>query len=360
MKQPMSDPLVSIVISSFNCEKYLTASIESALSQTYRHIEVIVVVKESADSAQTIIKRFGSGIHAVFRPDEGPIAACNTGFGASSGSIVLFLDADDVLFPAAVRQITEAWEDGAAKVQYLLELINDEGKSKGTAFPRYPKNYTPQALHRDFLARGNYPWPAKSGNAFDRGFLAKILPLSAEAFPFAPEGVMSALAPLFGNIISLPRPLAFYRFPGSNRGALSSAIPARFFNHIRQKEWEAAYLRRYAQASGVVLPHGNLLDGWQSYVESRLCASKLGFAHPAGEPRYDLHRLCYLVLRNLAISREAFMWRISSLLFCVLLVCSTGKLASRLIALRFDPASRPKFPGVPLKSLRLNKRRFLA
>jgi hypothetical protein len=286
----MPDPLVSIVISSFNSEKFLTTAIESALSQTYQNIEVVVVDDGSTDGSQTIIRRFGNAVRAVYQFNQCSTAAFNKGFAASSGTIVLFLDADDVLFPATVRQIMEAWVEGTIKVQYRLELIDDEGKSKGAAFPRYPKNFTPKVLHRDFLTTGNYPWPAKSGNAYDRSFLAKIL-------PFSTEGVINTVAPLFGEIISLPRPLACYRIPGSNQRASFSAIPARFLNHIAQKEREATHLRQHAQSMGVELPLGNLAERSQTYVEIRLCASKLAQPGANSIPQDDLLRLCYFALR---------------------------------------------------------------
>lgn len=345
----MPEPLVSIVISSFNCEKYLSAAIESALAQTYRNIEVVVVDDGSSDGSPSIIKKFGSLIRAIFQTCQGPTAAFNTGLAESAGSIILFFDGNDVLFPAAVRQIMEAWQAGAIKVQYRLELIDNEGKSKGIAFPRYPKNYTPKALCRDFLTTGHYPWPAASGNAYDRGFLVKIMPLSTEAFPLAPEGAINTVAPLFGEIITLPRPLACYRSPGSIQRALTNPLPAHFTNYIQQKEREMAYLRQYAQIMGVALPPGNLLDYSQGCVEYQVCLRKLALDDP-GVTRYSLIRLCLLAFRNLLTPGETTLRRMSSMLFCILLAFSKRKLALRLIALRYDPASPPMFSKDILKA----------
>jgi glycosyltransferase involved in cell wall biosynthesis len=353
----MPEPLVSIVISSFDCAKFLTTAIESALAQTYRHIEIVVVDDGSNDESPAMIRKFGSRTRPIFQTRAGAAAACNAGFAESSGSIILFLDANDMLFPAAVRQIIEAWTEGTIKVQYKLELIDDQGKSKGTAFPCYPRNYTPEALHRDFQATGHYPWPTASGNAYDRGFLAKILPLPAEAFHSAPEGAINIVAPLFGKIISLPRPLACYRTPGSHQRALSHAMVSRFANFIQQKEREVAFLRRTAECMGVELPIGNLLDYSQDYVESILCARKLALLDPSVQLN-SLPRLCTLALHNLIKGRASIMRGLSSLIFCIFLACSKGKFALWLIASRYDPASHRKIALDLLKSLKPQSRRF--
>jgi glycosyltransferase involved in cell wall biosynthesis len=80
----------------------LPEAIESALSQKHRTIEVVVVDDGSRDKIREVIGRY-SDIVFVRQENRGLAEARNSGFGASSGEYVAFLDADDRLTPNAVE-----------------------------------------------------------------------------------------------------------------------------------------------------------------------------------------------------------------------------------------------------------------
>ena len=92
-KQDDSKPLVSIVIDNFNYGRFLGAAIDSALAQTYPHVELIVVDDGSTDDSREVISSYGDRVSAVFKPNGGHASAFNAGFRASHGCIVMFLDA---------------------------------------------------------------------------------------------------------------------------------------------------------------------------------------------------------------------------------------------------------------------------
>lgn len=93
--------LVSIVIACYNCASFLGESIESALQQTHRPIEVIVVDDGSSDSSAEIAQKYP--VRFIRQENKGVSAARNSGLRAARGSEVLFLDADDRLLPRAVE-----------------------------------------------------------------------------------------------------------------------------------------------------------------------------------------------------------------------------------------------------------------
>src|SRR5713226_4036240 len=95
-------PLVSIIITSYNYGRFLTECIDSALSQTHRPTEVIVVDDGSTDHSSDIIRGYGDRIRATLKPNEGPASSWNLGFTQSRGEFVLFLDSDDALLPMAI------------------------------------------------------------------------------------------------------------------------------------------------------------------------------------------------------------------------------------------------------------------
>jgi len=92
----VNNPLVSVIIPVYNGERYLAEAIESVLAQTYRPIEIIVVDDGSTDGSADVAKRFGSPVRYDFQPNSGAGAARNRGAELARGSVLAFLDADDI------------------------------------------------------------------------------------------------------------------------------------------------------------------------------------------------------------------------------------------------------------------------
>jgi glycosyltransferase involved in cell wall biosynthesis len=91
-----NEPLVSVVIPVYNCERYLAEAIESVLAQTYRPIEIIVVDDGSTDGSAQVAKRFTDSVRYCFQANSGTSAARNRGASLASGTFFAFLDADDL------------------------------------------------------------------------------------------------------------------------------------------------------------------------------------------------------------------------------------------------------------------------
>jgi glycosyltransferase involved in cell wall biosynthesis len=98
MNNIISSPLVSIIIPAYNAEKYIEETLQSAINQTYKHIEIVVVDDGSTDSTLKIAKKFeGSFVKIISVQNGGAAKARNIGFRNSKGDYIQFLDADDLM-----------------------------------------------------------------------------------------------------------------------------------------------------------------------------------------------------------------------------------------------------------------------
>jgi len=97
----MNDPLVSIIIPTYNYGKYLSRAIESCLRQSYKQIEIIVIDDGSSDDTRQIVARYTDVVY-LFQQNQGVSVARNTGLLAARGDFVAFLDADDYLLEDSI------------------------------------------------------------------------------------------------------------------------------------------------------------------------------------------------------------------------------------------------------------------
>lgn len=95
-----ADALVSLIIPVYNAEDYLPLCIESALRQSYRHLEVILIDDGSTDSSPAICDRYASmdaRIKVIHQANGGIAQAQNAGLDAARGTYIAFADNDDIL-----------------------------------------------------------------------------------------------------------------------------------------------------------------------------------------------------------------------------------------------------------------------
>jgi glycosyltransferase involved in cell wall biosynthesis len=91
-----SAPLVSVIIPAYNSAAFVLQAVQSALDQTYRNYEVIVVDDGSTDDTKLLLSRFEGQLRYLYQENRGLSDARNTGLKAAKGDLVCFLDADDL------------------------------------------------------------------------------------------------------------------------------------------------------------------------------------------------------------------------------------------------------------------------
>jgi glycosyltransferase involved in cell wall biosynthesis len=136
--------LTSVIIPCHNAGRWLKQTLESALTQTWPAVEIIVVNDGSTDDSLTVAEGFaGRGVRVVDQPNRGASAARNHGLRLARGDFIQFLDADDLISPD--------------KVGAQIELL--AGRPAGTVatcawgrFASHPAaaRFVDEAVFRDF------------------------------------------------------------------------------------------------------------------------------------------------------------------------------------------------------------------
>lgn len=154
----MDEVVVSVIIPTYNSAELLPEAVDSALGQTLRGVEVIVVDDASTDDTPEVMKRYGGSVRYIRLPEnKGPGTARNTGLKHSKGRYVALLDSDDIFMPERleklVRFLDEHPEYGFATSDAYY-MIGDE-PSQRTYFdvPGLHFHETDQDIH---ILRSNF------------------------------------------------------------------------------------------------------------------------------------------------------------------------------------------------------------
>jgi glycosyltransferase involved in cell wall biosynthesis len=113
-------PVVSVIIPTYNRAPSIGAAIDSALSQTYRALEIVVVDDGSTDDTQRVLGLFAPSIVNIHQENRGVAAARNAGINRSRGSIIMFLDSDDLWFPQTVETQVDVLEAAGTDVPCVM------------------------------------------------------------------------------------------------------------------------------------------------------------------------------------------------------------------------------------------------
>jgi len=102
----------SVIIPTYNCGRFIAEAIESALGQTVRPKEIVVVDDGSTDDTAETAARFGDRIRYIRQENQGVSTARNRGVAETTGDLIAFLDADDTWEPTKLeKQIAKFAED---------------------------------------------------------------------------------------------------------------------------------------------------------------------------------------------------------------------------------------------------------
>lgn len=292
----------SIIMTGYNQDEYLIQAVLSAVNQTVP-VDVILV----DDYSDTPIRETLKDIKGVSkmgrnRRNLGQKKAQLVGWKLAQDNglvndVVLFLDGDDILEPNAVEDVLPHFGQGVSKVQFQASVIDGSGEKNGAVFPKYPPRYSPADVRDDLTRTGNYVTPPTIGNAYASWFLKDFIPRNTDQRS-PHDGMYSTAAAIYGEVITLQKPLGRYRIHDNNmsgqaelnmdkiRNDLNLDLERhRFFveftknnpdlgvtidrNSLRMNLWAQERLQSLNRADGKPV---EFYQAWQAIMKSKLCA----------------------------------------------------------------------------------------
>ncbi len=243
-------PFVSIVIFNYNYGRFLRQAIDSALDQTYAHIEVIVVDDGSSDESIEIIDSYGSRIkalkmsHGLFNPNYNQQRLLHCGLRACKGSIICLLDADDTMASSKVETIAPLFNDyQIVAVQHSVNTIDADGKILGKGYKLFGGvTEITLDLYRKTLRTGYFQ--PTSALVFSRHYLDFALSFCRfDGFSNVWLDVrLGRPSPLFGRVLCVAADLGSWRKHGESDSSNTSDLLERVMD---QGDWFNSVARRF-------------------------------------------------------------------------------------------------------------------
>ncbi len=176
-------PLITVIIPVYNGAEYVGETIESALKQTYRNLEVIVVDDGSTDATLSVVQSYAhqdDRVRVISQPNSGVSAARNAAIAAACGEFIAPLDADDLWLPTKLdrqlRRMVEAGEDTG--IVYAWWAWIDE---RGIIVDRSPRwtiegNVLDKLMYINFIGNASVPLFRKSHVDAVGGYNTAVIP----------------------------------------------------------------------------------------------------------------------------------------------------------------------------------------
>lgn len=252
------EPLVSVVIATYNMGQYLPDAVESVLNQHWKNLEVIVVDDGSEDNTAERISRFNDDarFRYVRTANQGQPKAKNRGLAESKGEFIGFCDADDLWHPDKLKLQMPLFKDSSVGVVYSeVSYIDEYGAKvqKPRPYSRHSGKITSQLAIKNFI-----PF----GTALVRRACVEQEGAFDESLPMGIDWDLWLRYSLKWEFQYVPHRTYIYRLWS---GQMSKNYRGRYDNAIR-------ILTKFTQDNPDILPHEVVSRAWADIHVSRAMA----------------------------------------------------------------------------------------
>lgn len=251
---------ITIVTPSFNSGKYLEETILSVIEQEYPNLEFIIIDGGSIDNSVEIINKYSNHISFwISEKDKGQSEAINKGLAKATGTIVTWLNSDDVLTPGALYKVASYFEDNEdAGVVHGKAILFGELQKKAVLRDGEINDSGCQ-----YFAGMSFPQPS---SFFRKGVLDQIGPLDTHMH-YGMDYDFFLRAACVTTFLPVQETFSKYRL---HRGSKSMSAPKKF-----ALEWQMVFSKflRSIEKSESVIQRMKMLncykDGTDHYTITR-------------------------------------------------------------------------------------------
>jgi GT2 family glycosyltransferase len=247
----MTKPAATILIDTYNHERFIEQAIASVLEQDFppAEMEILVVDDGSTDRTPEIVRQFEPRVRFITKKNGGQASAFNAGIPEARGEIVAFLDGDDWWAPNKLSRVMEtmAADPSVGIVGHGIIMVHRDGSQQSQTLAdgfRFQAN-TLDGAHL-FRRRGGFFGTSRM--AVRSGLLRRIGPVPQPVVVQADEYLFTLAAVLAAGQI-LPEPLTYYRLHDANGFHFSAHNPQR----MRVKQGALAALAKSLSAQLEIL-----------------------------------------------------------------------------------------------------------
>lgn len=216
----MPDPLVSVVMATYNGERFLPAQLQSIIDQSYNKLEIIIVDDASTDSTPALLKQFQQQdprIQVVGSDqNRGVIASFEEALRRASGDFIVLSDQDDVFHPDKIRRQVDILLE-AADIDLVvsdLAVIDDNGTVTAPSLWKHQRLAVQSGKPLRPLLYVNFV--TGCATMMRRRLLQAALPFPADCIMHDWWLSVVSCRAAGGGIALLPEPLTYYRQHGTN------------------------------------------------------------------------------------------------------------------------------------------------
>ena len=230
----MARPLFSVLVDTWNHERFIDEAVQSVLAQDFpaSEVEILVVDDGSADRTPELLRKYEPQVRVLRKSNGGQASAFNLGIPECRGEIVAFLDGDDWWAPDKLRHVADAMtaEPTLGFVGHGIVTVFQDGTRRAETLRdgfAFQANSMPGAL----VFRRRCSFMGTSRMAIRKSLLDQIGRVPEQILIQADEFLYTLAAVRMPARI-LPEPLTFYRLHADNGFILSSRDPRR----LRRKQ----------------------------------------------------------------------------------------------------------------------------
>jgi glycosyltransferase involved in cell wall biosynthesis len=226
----MSKLWVSVLIDTYNHERFIEQAVTSVLEQdmSMADVEILVVDDGSTDRTPDLVRRFEPRVRLLRKPNGGQASAFNFALPQTQGEIVAMLDGDDWWAKAKLRRALETLEENpdVGMVGHGYYEVYSDGRPNGLVLPGqvYRVDLSSRANAEHFRHLAGFFGTSKV--TIRKAILKRILPVPEELGIEADEYIFT-LAPALAPAMVLNEPLFYYGFHAGNLFQFQRYEPAK-------------------------------------------------------------------------------------------------------------------------------------